>query len=157
MRILRKYYVLIVTFCAFFFSSTTCNEPYLGENFSVENCDNDIIYVFHERDPEPDFVLNSEFVFVDNAKWLETRLIPISSGSKSKVFQLGYYDHYYLRWNTDWRHQIIIYRKETLDKYSVEELIEKNIYDALYDLSTKDILDMETNVRFPLKDQEEGS
>lgn len=147
MKILRKYYILIVTFCALFFSSTKCDaDHYFGEFFSVENCDNDTIFVMTFNGES--LKLSSEYVFSH-----ELKLTPIPPGSKYSEFKLGPYNRLHPEEYVDEQNQIIIFRKRTLEKYSKKDLCEKNIYDALYILARQEIIDMESNVKFPM-DQE---
>lgn len=55
------------------------------------------------------------------------------------------------KYNKEVVNTIFIYKKETLDRYTMQELSEKNIIDALYILKTQEIIDMDSVVRYPLE------
>lgn len=80
----------------------------------------------------------------------EAKLTEIAPNQIYGDFPLGYLNMSNPDKNTNWTHQILIFRKETLEKYSKQEIAERNIYDAYYVLPTQEILDMGKIVQFPL-------
>lgn len=126
--------------------------------FAIENDDDDIIYVIdvkweHVNSPNKrssgESYIDVEYMFSYNYP-----LIQISPKDKydfrcAPVGDLNFPEKY-----PAWDHCITIWKKETMDKYSKQELREKNIYDAQYILSSDQIYAMGSVVHYPLEGYE---
>ncbi len=162
MKILRKYYLLFVTISVFLFCSFRCdseesyNDPHYVK-YSVENNDSDVIYVAQRIMPvtttDQTEEISPGYVFRNKIK-----LSAISPGERLCDFTCGWLERNYFTDNMDTVariNHILVFKKKTLDKYSEKELAENNIYDALYVLTTREILDMGCVVKFPLEAEDE--
>lgn len=162
MFILRKYYLLFATICVFLLCSFRCEseesyyDPY-DVRYSVENNDSDVIYVAQRTMPvttaDQIVEISPGYVFRNKIK-----LNAIPPGERVYDFTCGRLEHNYFTDKMDTVakiNHIIVFKKETMDRYSQKELAEKNIYDALYVLTTQEILDMDRVVKFPLETQGE--
>lgn len=153
MNLLKRYYVIVLTTVVFLCCSTTCeNEPTEWMYFSVENKDTDTIYVAHTwKYDESDFTVNEVFSYEKYYEAIapgEIRndfYLGIPEGELNKQFKYKNDDD-----NYTCRHHIFVFRRETLNNYSPKELIEKNIYDAKYVLTSKEILNMDYIVPYPM-------
>lgn len=153
MKILNKYYVIVLTAIIFLCCSTTCEtEPTELEYFTIENNSSDTIFIAHTW-----YYDDSEFNVRDVFMY-EKPLFAIPPNKSRNDFYLGIpgdeVNKPFRYKNKDYTveegtHHIIIYKKETLEKHSKKELIEKNIYDEKYVLSLRDILDMNYKVSYP--------
>ncbi len=158
MNFLRKYYPLIVTICAFLFSSSSClymddfSNDFVVE-YSIKNNDSDTIYVVYSSssltisDKTPG--ISTSYIFNKNEEL--TEILPGKSLDKLWAGEL-YYNTFRNTMDTVIRiNHIIVFRKKTLEKYTKEEMVNKDIYDAIYKLSTREIIDMGYVVPFPMK------
>lgn len=161
MNILKKYYPLIVAICAFIFSSSSClymddeNNDFTVD-YSIKNNDSDTIYVVYRDLPittsDQTTGISPSYVFNKHISLIE--ILPGKSLNKLCAGDL-YYNTFRNSMDTIMRiNHIIVFRKGTIDKYTKEEMAEKNIYDAIYKLSTREILDMGCVIPFPMKHEE---
>lgn len=158
MNILRKYRVLILTFFAFFFSSSSC--LYDGEafydrfsiNYSIRNDSPDEIYVYAcAWRPEDTVLFKSPGFLTELCYRNNLKLNQLKSGEILDGIYMGTKNRKPEYANNEVVNTIFIYKKETLDRYTMQELSEKNIIDALYILKTQEIIDMDSVVRYPLE------
>lgn len=153
MKLLKKYQVLILTIIAFLSSSFRCamdfEADYYPVIYSIKNNTTDTLII-----KECPFDLDVKEAF--EIKWPFDTIYP---GETKGGFNLGFLDvskdeivpeDVLNNFNNDWEHYIMIFRKQTLDSHSKEELIENNIYDAKYILTTKEIQDMGRVVNYPI-------
>lgn len=156
MTLIRKYYLLIIIFLSFICSSSSCIEEIGNREFSlfyIENNDDDIIYIIDlplTQDANYNFNVDVNYLLEEEAD----NFITLSPGERSIERALAPIDNLYPERNPVWDHYITIWRKETMEKYTEKELRERNIYDAQYILSSKEISDMGSVVHFPLKNFE---
>ena len=94
----------------------------LGEISLINKSDEDIYFAFTETD-KGDFKV---FNLVD----FDNRLFANSEKEIPFGFRVKVYDNDPMFYNKNYRFYTFIWKKSTIDKYSWEEIQEKNIYDA---------------------------
>lgn len=108
------------------FMNQSCDDPYIGQNIMFENRSDENIYVGIKAWD----TITPQIMFD-----YESMPIPIP---KLIIFRKETIYCYTLSGRSDSMH-ILVYKQSTLDKYTTDELIEQNIYDKRYDLTSKDL------------------
>ena len=126
----RVYLYLMVAFVCTMFSASTCQEMEESLYVMVKNDSDEGIamytYISYVKDSDfitPGFALTELAKFQERiapGKGLETRMPLVTS-----VYTACY--------------QFLIFKQSTLDKYTKEELIEKNIFDKRYTLTYEEL------------------
>lgn len=151
MRFFKRYYILIISALSFLFTSSTCvwfHDDFwerMSVWFSVENNDDDIIYVYHRTEEKSDCMKG-----LSPKSVLNVELTKVSPGEKTKnIFHMGYLGEHDSVYIDSLVNYIIIFRQETINKYSKKELAEKNICDTIYTFTGKQIREMGSIVSYP--------
>lgn len=115
------------------FTAMTCNDGNLVEAQDVlfENRSGDSIFFAYQYGydiSKPSNPLNPYMVFINEPPYYISGLADQET-FEGLGFRKGKSDYIYL----------IIFKKETMDKYTQEELAEQNIYDTLYTLSYSEL------------------
>ncbi len=151
MKCLRNISLVGVAIFLGIMSFTSCELPKeYWVFFSVENNDTDSITVYHVTSEDTTKITVKDLF---GRGFEKSPIIP--PGKKYDELFLGYYEwkkHPERLINNNDFHHIFIFRNETLNKYSTEEICDSNIYDAKYILTTQQIVEMDSVVKYPMED-----
>lgn len=128
----------LLCFVALLFSAMTCDEDPYYQDVILENKSGETIYAYEESFNYDDTVtLNADDVFgrsswrkylqeipADSSCIFEVRIPEDGPDFRTKL--ITSFDE-----NSD-RIQIIVFKQSTMDKYTVDEMAEKNIFDKRY-------------------------
>lgn len=122
---MRKIFTLIICCSSFLFTSMVCSEMDTIDIVIINNCDETIYYSQHLFDTQ-DTILTVRYIFHERPNEIMNGHM---SGLPPKEIKIGKYPMYDDNKQT-W--QMIVFKQSTLDKYTKEELVEKNIYDTIF-------------------------
>ena len=123
---------LLLCFLFILFSAMTCEDiDEVGEVFSVtiDNSCNEDIYIIEFDWPDNEHILSPVHAF----ELMPNFLVKVGTDEKYEAV---------IEMSTAYpstNYQFLIFKQSTLDKYTKEELIEKNIFDKRYSLTYEEL------------------
>ena len=166
MKLLKNIFTFGITISILIVIFTSCDPDMDAEGerrrmyFSIENCTGDSIFVSHLVKEEYEYYSNFELFYSNYDKDLGIppydSIFEIPPKGKYNKFVIGVYCPKWPGFLTSrYQHQIKIFSKDTVKKYSTKELLKKEVYIAKYILTTPQIHEMDSVVKYPLEDYSE--
>lgn len=115
---------MVLFFVAMLTMAMTCDSSFEMEDVVFENKSGETIFVADVRDFDATEILTPNVVFNS----VSVRKMEDGSSFRRKVPD-----------DSSFIFQVLIFKQSTMDKYSKEELIQKNIFDKLYYLTYSDL------------------
>lgn len=116
--------IVVLFFVAMLTMAMTCDSSFEMEDVVFENKSGETIFVADVRDFDATEILTPNVVFNS----VSVRKMEDGSSFRRKVPD-----------DSSFIFQVLIFKQSTMDKYSKEELIQKNIFDKLYYLTYSDL------------------
>ena len=116
--------IVVLFFVAMLTMAITCDSSFEMEDVVFENKSGETIFVADVRDFDATEILTPNVVF---------NSVPVRKMEDGSSFRRKVPD------DSSFIFQVLIFKQSTMDKYSKEELIQKNIFDKLYYLTYSDL------------------
>ena len=116
--------IVVLFFVAMLTMAMTCDSSFEMEDVVFENKSGETIFVADVRDFDATEILTPNVVF---------NSVPVRKMEDGSSFRRKVPD------DSSFIFQVLIFKQSTMDKYSKEELIQKNIFDKLYYLTYSDL------------------
>lgn len=152
MKKISKIFPLLIVALGFMCTASTCIESFPNDmTFNIKNCDRDTIYVWN-------IIEKQDFdVFDEDYSLKKYPCVAIPSGEFKGAFRFDepadLNEHFKYRPSNEDKeakiNYILILKKETFNNYSIDQLVKDRIYDALYVLTPRQIINMGYLVTYP--------
>lgn len=152
MKKINKIFPLLIVILGFMCTASTCVESFPSDmNFSIKNCDNDTIFVWNIIEKKDFDVFNGDFSLEKQP------CVAIPPGEIKGPFHFDepedLNEYFKYRPSNEYEdvkiNYILILKKGTYNNYLNEQRHEEKIYDALYILTPRQIINMGYLVTFP--------